>query len=319
MPVTLQQAAQNATSAYSAAVIDEFRTNPLLDLITFDDVVNPAGGGATLSYGYRRLVSAPSASFRAINTEYPPVEVTTEQKSTTLAVLGGAYQIDRVLAGVGPAATGEVALQSSQKIKAVNALFGDAVINGDSAAASGTYKDSFDGLKKALTGTSTEDTVVRNWSGTLDQAKAFAILTDVDDLLSQLDGEASVLVSNRKAINLIRAASRFANQYVERVGPRNTALATYGGAVLVDAGFKAGSADPVIPETTKQVALYAVRMGLDGFHGVATVGSNVITAYAPDFTDSGAVKTGEVEMGPVGVALKATKAAAVLTKVQVTA
>lgn len=318
MPVTLEQAAQNARSAYSAAVIDEFRTNPLLDLMTFDDVVNPAGGGATLSYGYRRLVTAPSAAFRAINTEYAPTEVTTEEKSTKLAVLGGAYQIDRVLAGVGPAASGEVALQSSQKVKAATALFGDAVINGDSAATTGTYKDSFDGLKKALAGTSTEDTTVHNWSGTMDQAKAFAILTDVDDLLSRLDGQASVILSNRKAINLIKAASRFANQYVERVGPRNTALATYANATLVDAGYRAGSAEDVIPETTKQVALYAVRLGLDGFHGVSTIGSNVITAYAPDFTSPGAVKTGEVEMGPVGVALKATKAAAVFTKVQVT-
>lgn len=319
MPVTLEQAAQNATSAYSAAVIDEFRTNPLLDQIVFDDVVNPAGGGATLSYTYRRLVTAPSAQFRALNTEYAPVEVTTEQKSTSLAVLGGAYQIDRILAGVGPAATGEVALQSSQKIKAAQALFGDAVINGDSAASTGTYKDSFDGLKKSLTGTSTEDTTVRNWSGAMDQAKAFQILTDVDDLLSLLDGQAGVIMSNRKAINMIKAASRFANQYVEQVGPRNTALATYAGAVLLDAGFKAGSADPVIPEASKQVALYAVRMGLDGFHGVSTVGSSVIKAYAPDFNAPGAVKTGEVEMGPVGVALKATKAAAVFTKVQVTA
>lgn len=318
MPVTLEQAAQNATSAYSAAVIDEFRTNPILDLMTFDDVVNPAGGGATLSYGYRRLVTAPSANFRAINSEYAPTEVTTEQKSTKLAVLGGAYQIDRVLARVGAAATGEVALQSSQKIKAATALFGDAIINGDAEATEGQYKDSFDGLKKALTGTSTEDTTVRDWSGPMDQAKAFQILTDVDDLLSLLDGQASVILSNRKAINLIRAASRFANQYVERIGPRNTALATYAGATLVDAGFKAGSADQVIPETAKNVGLYAVRMGLDGFHGVSTVGSNVIQAYAPNFTTPGAVKTGEVELGPVGVALKQTKAAAAFTRVKVT-
>lgn len=319
MPVTLEQAQLNATSAYETTVIDEFRTNPLLDLITFEDVVNPSGGGATLSYSYRRLVTAPSAQFRAYNTEYAPTEVTTEPKSTTLAVLGGAYQIDRVLAKVGAQATGEVALQSSQKIKAVQALFGDAVINGDSAATSGVYQDSFDGLKKALAGSSTEDTTLKNWSGVIDQAKAFAILSDVDDLLSMLDGQASIILSNRKAINIIKSASRFANQYVQIVGPRNTALASYGGAVLQDAGFRAGSADAVIPVTTKKTAVYAVRMGMDGFHGVTTVGSNVISAYAPDFSVAGAVKTGEVEMGPVGVVLKVTKAAAVFTNVQVEA
>lgn len=319
MPVTLEQAAQNATSAYSAAVIDEFRTNPILDQIVFDDVVNPAGGGATLSYSYRRLKTAPTAQFRAINTEYAPTEVTTEQVSTQLAVLGGSYQIDRVLAKVGPSATGEVALQSSQKIKAAQALFGDAVINGDSSKSTGTDKGSFDGLAKALKGTSTEDTTARDWSGPMDQAKAFQILSDIDDLYSLLDGEPTILLSNRKAINLIKAASRFASQYVEKPGPRGTSLTTYGGATLVDAGFKAGSATAVVPVNTGNTAVYAVRMGLDAFHGVSTIGSSVITAYAPDFTTPGAVKTGEVEMGPVGVALKATKAAAVFTSVKVAA
>lgn len=315
MPVTLAQAALNAQTDYDLAVIDEFRTNPLLDLIQFDDAVNPSGGGNTLTYGYRRLITAPTAAFRAINSEYTPAHVTTQRFTTELKPLGGSYQIDRVLAKVGPAASGEVALQSTQKIKAAQALFGDAMINGDSAVDA----DSFDGLAKALAGSTTEDTTLTNWSGTLDQAKAFLILTAVDELLSKLDGAAGALVSNRKAINLIKAASRFANQYVERVGPRNTALATYAGATLVDAGFKAGSATEVVPVTTKETALYAVRFGMDGFHGVSVAGGSVVSAYLPDFTTPGAVKTGEVELGPVGVALKATKAAAVMTRVQVEA
>lgn len=312
MPVTLAQAALNAQDAYDTAVIDEFRTNPIMDLITFDDVVNPSGGGGTMTYGYRRLVTAPTASTRAINSEYTPSEVTTQKVTVDLAVMGGAYQIDRVLAKIGPAASGEVALQTSQKVKATAAKFGDLVINGD-ATSDATQ---FDGLKVALAGSSTENTTVHNWSGTLDQAKAFAILTDVDDLLSLMDGEATALIGNREVINLIKAASRFANQYVERVGPRGQALATYAGATLIDAGKVAGSASDVIPIASKQSALYAVRFGLDGFHGVSTAGGQVVQTYLPDFTTPGAVKTGEVELGPVAVALKATKAAAVFTKVQ---
>lgn len=315
MPVTLAQAQQNALDDYEATVIDELRTNALLDLMIFDDVVNPAGGGATLTYGYRRVTTAPTAAFRAINSEYVPQEAKTTQETTTLKVLGGSYQIDRVLAGIGPAASGEVAFQTSQKIKATQALFGDAIINGDE-----TNPEEFDGLKKALVSSSTEDTTQRDWSGTLNQAKAFQILTDVDDLLSLLDGQASALIGNRKTIQLIKAASRFANQYVERVGPRDTAIATYGGAVLQDAGLKAGSAADVIPTNSggspNVTSLYAVRIGLDGFHGLSTTGSPIVRAYAPDFNSAGAVKTGEVEMGPVGVALKATKAAAVFTKVK---
>ena len=62
--------------------------------------------------------------------------------------------------------------------------------------------------------------------------------------------------------------------------------------------------------------LYAVRFGLDGFHGVSVPGQ-LINTWLPDFSTAGAVKTGEVEMGPVAVVLKATKAAAVLRNVKV--
>uniref|UniRef100_UPI001CBB3031 major capsid protein n=1 Tax=Chryseobacterium sp. OSA05B TaxID=2862650 RepID=UPI001CBB3031 len=161
MPVTLAQASQNAQTDLDTAVIDEFRTNSILDLMTFDDAVNPSGGGNTLVYGYRRLITAPTAAFRAINSEYVPQEVTTQQFTTELKPLGGSFQIDRVLANIGAAASGEVALQTAQKIKAAQAKFGEAVILGDSAVDA----DSFDGLSKALTGSSTEDSTARNWSG----------------------------------------------------------------------------------------------------------------------------------------------------------
>jgi len=62
--------------------------------------------------------------------------------------------------------------------------------------------------------------------------------------------------------------------------------------------------------------IYAVSFGLDGFHGVAVTGS-LVKQWLPDFSTAGAVKTGEVEMGPVAVALKATKAAAVFRNVKV--
>ena len=63
--------------------------------------------------------------------------------------------------------------------------------------------------------------------------------------------------------------------------------------------------------------IYAVRIGMDGFHGVTVAGQPLIRRWLPDFERAGAVKTGEVEMGPVGVVLKATKAAAVLRGVRV--
>lgn len=313
MPVTLSQASQNAASAVDTKVIDEFRTSALLDQLVFDDVVNPAGGGATLTYSYRRLATMSDAKFRAINTEYAPTEATTTKHSSELKVLGGSFQIDRVLAKIGPAATGEVSLQMSQKIKAAKATFSDAVINGDSSA----NADSFDGLSKALAGSSTEVNTILDWSGAMNEDKSFQLLDDLDSLLALLDGDPSLIVTNQKAIAKIRAAARRSSMYVKEPGPGKSSLERYGNAVLFDAGKKAGTNNDVIPVTNSSTALYAVRVGLDGFHGVSTAGGSLVQTWLPDFTKAGAVKTGEVEMGPVAVALKATKAAAVARNVKI--
>ena len=324
MPVSLSQAAQNAVTDLDLNVIDEFRTNQIMDLLVFDDAVNPIGGGGVLTYGYTRLATLATAGFRAINSEYTPNEVTTQRFNVDLKPLGGSFQVDRVVAGVGPAASGAVALNLQQKIKSTQAKFGDAVINGDSSADA----NSFDGLSKALAGSDTEDFTAYDWSGAMDTAKAFLVLEALDDLIGKLNGEPGAIISNRKAINKIKSAARFSSMYVEAPGPRETTIASYGNIRLIDAGLKAGSANDVVPVRTSAVTgppaqaagstdVYAVRFALDGFHGVSTMGGQLVKTWLPDFSTAGAVKTGEVELGPVAVALRATKAAGVLRNVKV--
>ncbi|MFD0429435.1 hypothetical protein ACFQ60_22430 [Streptomyces zhihengii] len=63
--------------------------------------------------------------------------------------------------------------------------------------------------------------------------------------------------------------------------------------------------------------IYALRFGLDGFHGVSMAGAPLVQTWLPDFSTSGAVKTGEVELGPAAVVLKRTKAAAVFRNILV--
>lgn len=324
MAVTLAEAKNNVMQDYDPFVIDEFRkSSAILDSLVFDQAVNPAGGGATLEYGYRRLKTQPTAAFRALNSEYAASEVTTEKHSVTLAVLGGKFSVDRVIAELGPSASGAIALNMRQKIKAASTLFQDTVINGDTA----TDANAFDGLDKALTGSSTE---MAPTSGTYDWTdpsgdKGFGILDTLDEFLGLLDGTPTVLVTNRKTLAKVRAAVRRTSMYVREpvedlLGRNGRPIdrESYGGILLVDAGEKAGSSDPIIPVAEDgTTSIYAYRVGLDGFHGVTTVGSNLVRTWLPNFSNSGAVKDGEVELGPVGVALKATKAAAVLRKVKV--
>lgn len=324
MAVTLAEAKNNALEDYDPFVIDEFRkSSVILDSLIFDDAVNPAGGGATLDYSYRRQETQPTAEFRAINTEYSPSTTTTKKYSTTLAVLGGAFEIDRILANIGPKGSDEVTRNINEKVKAAITLFQDTVINGDV----GVNDKAFDGLDKALTGSSTE---MKPTSGTYDWTdlegeKGSKAIDTLDEFLDLLDGTPTIVVGNKKALARVRAMVRRTSMYVREpidglanANGRPISRESYGGILFADAGEKAGSNDPIIPIATDgTTSLYAYRVGLDGFCGVTTTDGTLVKTWLPDFTQPGAVHRGEVELGPVGVALKATKAAAVLRKIKV--
>lgn len=333
MTITLAEASRNAQDDFDATVIDEFRKeSTILDALTFDDAVNPSGGGATLTYGYRRQTTQPTADTRELNTEYTTSNVTTVKVDVDLAVMGGAFNVDRVLSRIGPAASGAVALNLAQKIKATRTKFQDEVINGDTTVDA----NGFDGLDKALTSSSTEfrATSVTDWSDLDTSATTkFTALDALDEFLALLDGTPTLLLGNNKLLARIRAIVRRTGMYtrdpIEGLVGQNGRPVTreyYGGIVFGDPGEKAGSTSLIIPTETRTVAsvsttnltdLYAVRIGLDGFHGVTTVGSQLVQSWLPDFSTPGAVKTGEVELGPVAVALKATKAAAVWRNIKV--
>ncbi|RLP68359.1 phage capsid protein [Mycetocola reblochoni] len=333
MPISLAESKLNAQTDLDVSVIDEFRkSGAIADSLIFDDAVNPAGGGATLTYGYRRLVTQANANTREFNKEYTPENVQTKHFTTELGVLGGAFEVDRVLAKIGPAASGSISLNIGQLVKATNAKFADLVINGDVAVDA----NGFDGLDKALTGSDTEFRAgqVTDWSDFDTDARAEHKALDViDEFLSLLDGAPTVIVGNAKALARVRAAARRAGMYTKDpveglVGANGRPIEreTYGGIVFADAGAKAGSNDPIVKlgtrtvdgaEVTGLTDLYAYRVGLNGFHGVSTAGGQLAQTWLPDFSTAGAVKKGEVELGPVSVALKATKAAAVFRNIKV--
>lgn len=314
MPVTLAQARLNAADDIQAGVIDEFRKSSwLLDNLTFDNVVNPAGGGATLTYGYRRLLTQPTAAFRAVNAEYTPAEVTKVPVTVELKPFGGSFQIDRLLANIGPAAASEVTLQMTQKIKAAQALFNDAVVNGDT----GVDANTFDGLNVALTGTTTEDTTGYDWSAIGTEADAHGAIDVLDSLMGRLDGEATAILGNQRSIARARSIARRAGYFTRDANQFGQGVERYGNTVLIDVGKRPGTNADVIPITAEGLTdIYAVRLGLDGFHGVSLAGVPLVQQWLPDFTKAGAVKTGEVEI-VAAIALKATKAAAVLRGVRV--
>lgn len=320
MAVTLEQAKLNVQDDLQAGVIDEFaKSNFIMRNIIFDDCVSPVGGGATLTYSYTRVKTQPTAGFRAINSEYSAQEVTKERKSVDLKIFGGKFSIDRVIANMG-GIVDEVAFQMAQKIKAASALFNDTVINGDS----GTDSKAFDGLEKALTGSSTEYTPAANIDlSTSDMVdKNYKVFLDaLDEFLMGLDGTPSMIAGNTKLIAKLRACARRAGMYQVTKDNFGQQIESYGTIPIVDLGAKPGTNDPVVPISSKgddsqgTTSLYAVRFGLDGFHAV-TVAGDFINTWLPDFKTAGAVKEGEVE-AIAAVALKSTKAAGVMRKIKV--
>lgn len=316
MAVTLAEARLNVQDDLQIGIIDEFaKSNFIMNNIKWDDCISPTGGGATMTYAYTRLKTQPKADFRAVNTEYSNHEVTRERITTDIKIFGGTYNIDRVIADMGGIVS-EVQLQASQKVKAASALFNDTVINGDSAV----DVNSFDGLEVALTGSTTEliPTMAIDLSTSAAIDTNYKVFLDIlDEFLMSLDGVPSMIAGNIKLIAKIRACARRAAMYQETKDSWGRQVETYNGIPLVDLGAKAGTNNPVVPVdgTSGETSLYAVRFGLDGFHAVTTTGQ-FMRIWLPDYSTSGAVKTGEVE-ALAAVALKATKAAGVMRRIKV--
>lgn len=313
--VTLPQTRLVTGDDVDRAVIDEFtKNNYILANIPFHAAAAPSGGDA-LAYTYTRVTTQPNAAFRALGSDYTKAAAEVAQYTVTCKVLGGSFGIDRVLAAAG--AGTQVAMQISQKVKGAQAAFNDAVINGDSAADA----NSFDGLSVALTGSSTEvDGSSKDWTNsTASNAGAFAVLEDLDALLSEVDGTDGVaILGNKKSIARIRNAARIAGYATRSESAAGSVIEAYNGVPLVDLGAKAGSNDSVIATdaAASTTDIYVVRFALDGFHAVAPASAPIVTTKLPDPNQDSPVLTGWVEMVST-VALKATKAAAVLRGVTV--
>lgn len=314
MAVTLAQARLNVTDDLQAGIIDEFaKSSFIMNNIPFHDCVSPLGGGATLSYGYTRLITQPTAEFRKVNAEYNTHEVQKQRYVTELKVFGGAYEVDRVIAEMGGIAD-EVELQSRQKVKAASALFSDTIINGNSS----TDEKVFDGLDVAVTGTDTEYTPAANIDLSTSAAvtsNAVAFVDQLDEWLGELDG-VDALLCNAKMAAKFRAIARRMGMYQTTMNNFGQKVEYYGSTPFVDLGAKPGSNDPIVGINSGVTSIYAVRFGLDGFHAISMAGQAPVKIWLPDFSTAGAVKKGEVEM-IAGCALKSTKAAGAFRGVKV--
>lgn len=315
MPITLAEAKALSQDKLTGFVIDEFRKSALLDMLPFDNCVTPSGG-QSLAYVYNRVTTLPTAAVRAINSEYTPEETKTTQYTANLKVFGGSFELDRVIIDneKGPNVD-HVTFQMKQKIQATVALFHDLFINGDS----GSVATEFDGLNKALTSSSTEVTpgsainlsssanIDSNWKVFLDALRS---------LKAKLDGSPSIMLMNNDLFGVFQSVMDRAGINLATKDNYGTEVTQWGQTLVMPIGDKPGSSNPIIPTTTGETSIYAVRLGLDGVHGVSPAGDKLVKQWLPNMTLPGAVKKGEVEM-VAAMVLKATRSAGVLRKIKI--
>ncbi len=315
MAITLAEAKVGMADKVDQQIVDMFRRSSLLlDRMVFDNAISPGTGGSTLTYGYIQLKSPSTASIRTVGGEYTPGEAKKEKKTANAIIMGGAFQMDRVIQNTAGAAN-EMAFQAEQKIKATANYFHNLVINGAGEnAGAGFVNGTFDGLKKLLDGTANELTgkVSLKTSEEL-HTNYNAFLDEMDSFISCLDGTPSMLLMNRAMLVKLRSIARRAGYYERSQDDFGRTVETYAGVPMVDMGqyFDGENLKDVVAIEDGKTAIYAVSLGLDGFHGISPMGDGVIQSYLPDLNSPGAVKTGEVEL-VAGVVLKNTLKAAVL-------
>lgn len=321
MAITLAEAKVGMADKVDQQIIDEFRRSSLLlDKLTFDDSISPGTGGSTLAYGYVQLKTPSTAAVRTINSEYTAGEAKREKKTTNAIIMGGSFEVDRVLQNTS-GAVDELAFQAKQKIQATANFFHYVVINGTSAASGAGYVvNTFDGLRKLLAGTANEITseVTLTTSAELDSNYS-KFLDELDGFLATLDGKPDMLMMNSKMLTKLRGCARRAGYYSRAKDDFGRVVEAYNDIPLVDLGkyYNGTNSVDVVPTSTPTATafgtteIYAVTLGLDAFHGISPAGGKVITSYMPDLTAPGAVKKGEVEL-VAGTALKNTLKAAVL-------
>jgi len=321
MAITLAEAKVGMADKVDQQIVDMFRRSSLLlDNMVFDNVISPGTGGSTLTYGYIQLKSPSTASTRTVGGEYTPGEAKKEKKTANAIIMGGSFQMDRVIQNTAGAAN-EMAFQAEQKIKATANYFHNLVINGTGdAAGEGYVTGTFDGLKKLLTGTANEITSEVSLKSSTELDENYnAFLDEMDSFISTLDGTPSMLLMNRAMLVKLRSIARRAGYYERTQDDFGRTVETYAGVPMVDMGqyYNGTTVEDVIEtDANGKTAIYAVSLGLDGFHGISPMGDGVIQSYLPDLNTPGAVKTGEVEL-VAGVVLKNTLKAAVLKDIAI--
>lgn len=336
MAMTLEEMKKGMSDKVFSQIVDIFlRQSTVLQMLTFDDCVSASGGGSTMKYKYLRKVLPATAEFRKLGGSYTNSVATKQEYEASLAIMGGAVQMDRVLNKVA-GNFDNLAYQIEEHIKAIVSLFHYTLINGDATTTASTDHPEFQGLDSMIAGTATE----YGASESIDLSTIAQIKANADEFYEALSlliktTDADAVLTNTETITKIQTVARvlgYRTESEEAFGKRITTIdgiklvdmqnhytvsgsnATANSVVKKGISRKIGSAETA---TTGLTDIYAVKFDVnDGFHGISLNGGSVIDKYLPDFSKPGTMKDAEVEMIAATV-LKNTQHAGVLRNIKI--
>lgn len=265
MAITLTEAAKLSTTDLQKGVLETFvQTSPVLDRLPMLEIEGNA-------YAYNSEATLPGVEFRAVNESYSESTGTVNQKSETLAILGGDADVDRFIQQTRSNLNDQRATQTAMKVKAISYKFQDTFINGDSS----TDANSFDGLKKRLTGNQVIDADTNGLPVVgSSNADIHTFLDKLDELLAAvpgINGTNGAIYANAKIIRKIASALRHVGLdtvLMEDIAGKRAIQ--WNGIPILDLGTTA-AASPVdiLPLTETQgtannaSSIYAVKFGAD--------------------------------------------------------
>lgn len=243
MAMTLAEAAVVTQDPRLPGVVSVLNVSNIMNRVPFESIAGRA-------YSYNSEATLPAAAFRAVNAGYTESTGTFTTATESIVILGGDYVVDRFLEQTSTGTVASlVAAQRDMKARSVAAKFADTFINGDTAVDA----NSFNGLKKRLTGSQVISSGTNGAAMNTDAATRTAFLDKLDALLAACPG-ADVLYTNAQVIALLRTVYRnmtIQNYTVDTLTGRQVEVPTWQGVPILDAGKKADQT-PVIPATETQ-------------------------------------------------------------------
>lgn len=261
--LTLAQAALLSTDDFQRGVLETLVIeSTLLDRLPFMAVVGN-------SFKYNEEATLPGVEFRAVNAAYSESTGTVVQRTESIVDLGGDADVDLFIEKTRSNLNGQRAIQTRMKTKSAAAKYNDTFVNGDVAVDA----NSFDGLKKRLTGAQVIDAAT-NGMGPVAGGQDF--FDALDSLIAAVPGGPDAFYMNNLVRPRILSSGRrlggtewIQQLFFEESGaPIRKPIPTYAGIPMLDIGNKADGTR-IIPQTETQgtstvsSSIYAVKFGQD--------------------------------------------------------